>query len=56
MQIGVRDLPLYAVPGCLEDGDWMLWEISPIAVVAAVLARSFLETFFKQLSLLVTFR
>ena len=34
----------YVVPGCVEDGSWMLWENSSVAVVAAaVLARSFLR-------------
>ena len=30
----------YVVPGCVEDGTWMLWENSSVAVVAiAVVAR-----------------
>ena len=34
--IGVRDLPLrYAVPGCVEDGAWMIWENSSAAAVVA---------------------
>ena len=37
----------YVVPGCVEDGTWMLWENSS-AAVAVVLARFFLEEFSKQ--------
>ena len=34
----------YVVPGCVEDGTWMLWgNSSVVAVVAVVLARSFLD-------------
>ena len=33
----------YVVPGCVEDGGWMLWGNSSVA--AALLARSFLDTF-----------
>ncbi len=48
----------YVVPGCVEDGTWMLWENSSVvvvvvAVVAAVLARSFLDNFSKKSSFLV---
>ena len=28
----------YAVPGCVEDGAWMLWENSSVVVAVAVLA------------------
>ena len=38
----MRDLPLevtgYDIPGCMEDGAWMLWENSSVAVAAAVVA------------------
>ena len=34
------------VPGCLEDGAWMLWGNSSAAAAAvAVLARTFLDIF-----------
>ena len=33
----------YVVPGCVEDGIWMLWGNSSVAVVAAAVARSFLD-------------
>ena len=36
----------YVVPGCVEDGTWMLWENS--SVVAVAVARSFLDKFSKQ--------
>ena len=26
------------IPGCMEDGAWMLWENSSVAVAAAVVA------------------
>ena len=49
----------YVVPGCVEDGTWMLWENSSVvvvvAVVAAVLARYFLDNFSKKTSFLVIF-
>ena len=48
----------YVVPGCVEDGTWMLWENSSVvvAVVAAVvLARYFLDNFSKKSSFLVIF-
>ena len=47
----------YVVPGCVEDGTWMLWENSSVvvAVVAAVLARYFLDNFSKKSSSLVIF-
>ena len=47
----------YVVPGCVEDGTWMLWENSSVvvAVVVAVLARYFLDNFSKQSSFLVIF-
>ena len=36
----------YDIPGCVEDGTWMLWQNSFVAIVAAaVLARSFLDVF-----------
>ena len=39
----------YVVPGCVEDEAWMLWENSSVvAVVVAVLARSFLGNGSKQ--------
>ena len=28
----------YDIPGCVEDGAWMLWENSSVAVVAVVAA------------------
>ena len=28
----------YDIPGCVEDGAWMLWENSSVVVVAAVAA------------------
>ena len=28
----------YDIPGCVEDGAWMLWENSSVVVVAAVVA------------------
>ena len=40
----------YDIPGCVEDGAWMLWENSSVVavVVAAVaVARSFLGIFVK---------
>ena len=47
----------YVVPGCVEDGTWMLWEnssvVGVVAVVAAVLARYFLDNFSKKSSFLV---
>ena len=44
----------YVVPGCVEDGAWMLWgNSSVVAVVAAVLARSFLYNFSKKSLFLV---
>ena len=34
--IGVRDCPYgYVVPGCVEDGTWMLWENSSVVVIVA---------------------
>ena len=47
----------YVVPGCVEDGTWMLWENSfvVVAAVAAVLARYFLYNFSKKSSFLVIF-
>ena len=49
----------YVVPGCVEDGTWMLWENSSVvAVVAAavvVLALSFLDNFSKKSSFLDIF-
>ena len=34
---GVRDcLTGYVVPGCVEDGTWMLWQNSSAAAAAAV--------------------
>ena len=41
VSIGVRDLPLregYDIPGCVEDGAWMLWETSSVAVAAVAVA------------------
>ena len=37
----------YVVPGCVEDGTWMLWENSSIVavVIIAILAQSFLHNF-----------
>ena len=47
-------LARYVVPGCVEDGAWMLWGNSSVAVVAAaVLARYFLDEFSQQSSCLV---
>ena len=40
----------YVVPGCVEDGAWMLWENSS-AVAAAAVARSFLDKFSKQIDI-----
>ncbi len=39
----------YDIPGCVEDGAWMLWENSSVAaaVVAVAVARSFLGIFVK---------
>ena len=45
----------YVVPGCVEDGTWMLWENSSVVVVAAVLARSFLDNFSEKSLFLVIF-
>ena len=47
----------YVVPGCVEDGAWMLWGNSSVvvAVVAVVLALSFLDNFSKKSSFLVIF-
>ena len=40
----------YVVPGCVEDGTWMLWEnSSAVAVAAVAVARSFLDKFLKQI-------
>ena len=37
---------VYVVPGCVEDGAWMLWENpSAVAAAVAVLARSFVDFF-----------
>ena len=44
----------YVVPGCVEDGAWMLWGNSSV-VVAVVLALSFLDIFSKKSSFLVIF-
>ena len=52
--IGVRDLTGYVVPGCVEDGTWMLWENSS-AAVGVVLARSFLDKFSKQIVMFIHF-
>ena len=38
----------YVVPGCVEDGAWMLWENCSAAVAVAVLARFFLDKFSKK--------
>ena len=38
----------YVVPGCVEDWTWILWG-NPSVVVAAVLARSFLDHFSQPL-------
>ena len=46
----------YVVPGCVEDGTWMLWENSSVVVVVAVvavLARYFLDNFSKKSLFLV---
>ena len=48
----------YVVPGCVEDGTWMLWgNSSVVAVVAAVvvLARYFLDNFSNKSLFLVIF-
>ena len=47
----------YVVPGCVEDGTWMLWENSSVVVVAvvAVLARYFLDNFSEKSLFLVIF-
>ena len=29
----------YDIPGCVEDGAWMLWENSSVAVVVVAVAR-----------------
>ena len=42
----------YVVPGCVEDGTWMLWENSSVVVVA-VLARYFLAKFSQQKEVIV---
>ena len=39
----------YVVPGCVENGAWMLWGNSSAAAVA-VLARSFLDIQYSALS------
>ena len=44
----------YVVPGCVEDGTWMLWENSS-AAVGVVLARSLLDKFSKKSSYLDIF-
>ena len=42
------------VPGCVEDGAWMLWGNYSVAVVAsAVLARSFLDNFLNKCASLI---
>ena len=33
----------YDIPGCVEDGAWMLWENSSVVVVAVVVALPDLE-------------
>ena len=45
----------YVVPGCVEDGTWMLWENSSVVVAVAVtvLARYFLDNFSKKSLFLV---
>ena len=30
----------YVVPGCVEDGPWMLWETSSVVVAAVVIVAS----------------
>ena len=45
----------YVVPGCVEDGTWMLWENSSVVVAVVVLARYFLDNFLKKSSFLVIF-
>ena len=37
-RIGGIVLTGYVVPGCMEDGTWMLWENSSVAAVAVVVA------------------
>ena len=45
----------YVVPGCVEDGTWMLWETSSAAAaVIVVLACSFLDNFSNKSSFVVT--
>ena len=39
----------YVVPGCVEDGTWMLWENSSVVVVGVVVARFCLDKFSKQI-------
>ena len=45
----------YVVPGCVEDGAWMLWGNSSAVVAAVVLALSFLDNFSKKSLFLVIF-
>ena len=35
----------YDIPGCVEDGAWMLWRHSSVVSVAVVLARFFSDNF-----------
>ena len=44
----------YVVPGCVEDGAWMLWENSS-AVAAVAVARSFSDKFSKHSLFLVIY-
>ena len=45
----------YVVPGCVQDGTWMLWENSSAVVAFVTLACSFLDNFSDKLSLKVVF-
>ena len=37
----------YDIPGCMEDGAWMLWENSSVVVAAAAVAHPGLEKLFE---------
>ena len=60
--IGVRDLPLldmisHDIPGCVEDGAWVLWENSSVAVaVVAVVVVAHPGVGRGQLSVLLRLR
>ena len=41
----------YVVPGCVEDGTWMLWENSSAVAAAVAVARYFLDKFSEKIDM-----